>query len=116
MAALPLPPESFHFWMVMAVIPTSLYALTLGCKKHQKVSIVIYGAIGLVLLLIAVLLGEHYLGEVGEKALTVVGALIISFAHFNNFKLCQQQDNCGCPSSKQENSKQESIKETANEH
>jgi hypothetical protein len=29
--------EAFHFWMVVAVIPISLFALQMGCKKHKKI-------------------------------------------------------------------------------
>jgi acid stress-induced BolA-like protein IbaG/YrbA len=29
--------EAFHFWMVVAVIPISLFALQMGCKKHKTV-------------------------------------------------------------------------------
>ncbi|MDB2409181.1 MerC domain-containing protein [Pseudomonadales bacterium] len=31
-----LEDEASHFWMLAAVVPTSLFALTLGCKKHKK--------------------------------------------------------------------------------
>ena len=34
-SALQIENEAFHFWMLAAVIPTSLYALSMGCKKHQ---------------------------------------------------------------------------------
>ncbi|MTI12948.1 MerC domain-containing protein, partial [Sansalvadorimonas verongulae] len=35
LTVLNLENELFHVGMVAFVIPTSLYALTLGCKKHQ---------------------------------------------------------------------------------
>ncbi|REL27735.1 MerC domain-containing protein [Thalassotalea euphylliae] len=97
LAVLPMAQESFHFWMVMAVLPTSIYALTLGCKKHRNTSVVAYGLAGLAALLAAVLLGEHLLGEVGEKLLTTIGASIIAVAHFKNFSLCRSHDKCACP-------------------
>ena len=97
LAALPIHHESFHMWMVIAVIPTSIYALTLGCKKHNKLSVFIYGLVGLSCLIAAVLLGESYIGEAGEKALTVIGAAIIAFSHWKNFQLCQKHSQCPCP-------------------
>jgi hypothetical protein len=96
-----LKSESFHLWMIVAVIPSSIYALALGCKKHAQKSVFIIGALGLTSLLLAITLGHDILHESGEKALTIVGALLITFAHIRNFKLCKHQDNCGCKSSSQ---------------
>jgi len=96
--ALGLTSESFHFWMVISVIPSSIYALSLGCKKHKNISIVIIGLLGLSFLTLAIFLGHNLLGELGEKALTLIGSLLISFAHIKNFKLCHHQDHCKCSS------------------
>jgi len=93
-----LTSESFHLWMVMAVIPSSIYALVLGCKKHAKIYIVVIGALGLSCLLLALLLSPILLNEIGEKILTVIGALLIVFSHVKNFKLCRTADNCLCHS------------------
>lgn len=90
--------ENFHFWMVVTVLPSSIIALALGCKKHSTISIFIIGAIGLSCLLLAFILGGAILGEAGEKILTLIGAVIIAFSHLKNFKLCQHSDNCDCPS------------------
>ncbi|WDE05092.1 MerC domain-containing protein [Thalassomonas viridans] len=99
-AALPLEQETFHLWMVVAVIPTSIYALTLGCKKHKKLSVLSGGLIGLAGLIAAVLFGESQLGEAGEKLLTVAGATLIALAHYKNFQLCHHLSQCPCPDSK----------------
>ena len=69
--------------MVIAVIPISIYALTLGCKKHKTFSILSLGLLGLVCLVSAVLLGESRIGEAGEKILTG-GAILIG--HYKNFQ------------------------------
>lgn len=94
--ALPLQSEAFHFWMVIVVIPTSLYALTLGCKRHKRYQVVGLGIAGLSCLLLALAL-EHSLGEVGEKVLTLAGAALISLGHYFNYRLCQQHNDCACP-------------------
>ncbi len=91
-----LASEDVHFWLVLIVIPSSVLALALGCKKHAKLSVFLTGTLGLTCLLLTFYLGGAILGEFGEKALTVVGSLIIAFAHIQNFKLCKKQDNCGC--------------------
>lgn len=84
-------PESFHFWMVVAVIPTSIYAITAGYKKHQNLSVPIIAVIGLATLLCSVILGEHLLGEIGEKLVTTIGAVIVAYSHYQNFTLCKDQ-------------------------
>lgn len=91
-----LTSESFHFWMIVAVIPSSIYALALGCKKHAKFSIFIVGTLGLTCLLLAFFFGHDLLGDIGEKSLTLIGALLITYSHIMNFKLCHQSDDCSC--------------------
>lgn len=84
-----LNPEAFHFLMVILVVPTSVYAFTLGYKKHRQLAITLYAVVGLATLISSVILGEHYLGELGEKLVTVIGAGILAFAHYKNFTLCK---------------------------
>ncbi len=97
MTALQLDSEAFHLWMVMAVLPLSLYALTMGCRQHKHYRLLLLGGIGLVLLVVAVLLGEAMLGETGEKILTLFGASLIAVGHAWNFRLCRQHVECCCP-------------------
>jgi len=97
MAALSLDDEAFHLWMLLAVMPISVFALTMGCKKHRRYHIVLTGSIGLFILAMTVFLGHEMLGETGEKALTLVGASIIALGHFWNYRLCNTHKNCECP-------------------
>ncbi len=87
--ALNLSDEAFHQWMVIAVIPISLFALTLGCKQHQSRNVFVLISSGLGLLLAAALFGHDLLGEAGEKALTVLAASLIAAGHLLNHRLCQ---------------------------
>lgn len=89
--ALYLGDEQFHLWLLVAVVPTSLFALTIGCKKHRDLRVILLGAIGLVILVLSALLGHGVLGEIGEKAATTVGACLIAAGHILNHRLCQQQ-------------------------
>ena len=105
MVALQLDNEAFHLWMVVAVLPSSVYALTLGCKQHKRYRLLVFGFIGLTLLVMAVVLGEERIGEAGEKILTVLGAGFIAVGHWFNFRLCQVQKNrdCVCLNDKNKN-------------
>ncbi len=97
MAALQLDNEKFHLWMIVAVIPTSIYALTLGCKQHKQSHVLAVGAMGLLFLLLAIVIDERLLGEVGERMFTLIGAGFIALGHYRNYRLCQQHaDNCKC--------------------
>ena len=96
-SALPLTDEIFHVWMVIAVIPISTYALTMGCKNHKRYQIILIGSIGLLVLCVVAFFGHDLLGEELEKAFTVIGAIIIATAHIWNYRLCQLQNMCACP-------------------
>ena len=97
MTALGLANEAFHLWMILGVIPTSLYALTLGCKKHKHSHLLLIGLAGLTFLLAAIVIPEALLGEWGERGLTLMGAAILALGHFKNYRLCQSHNRCGCP-------------------
>jgi len=96
LAALPLADEAFHLWMVIAVIPVSAYALTMGCTKHKRYHLLLIGGIGLALLIAASFLGHDLLGETWEKTLTISGAVVIAAGHVLNYRLCQLQYKCEC--------------------
>ena len=97
LAALQFDDEAFHVWMVLAVIPTSVYALTMGCKQHKRYRLLILGLFGLLFLLSAVLPGEDIIGQFWEKALTVTGTTIIALGHYWNYRLCRHEDYYVCP-------------------
>ena len=106
LVALKLNNEAFHFWMVVAVIPSSGYSLTLGCKQHKRYRLLILGLIGLILLVMALVLREDSIGQAGEKIFTVLGAGFIAVGHWFNFRLCQAQKHrdCSCLNDKHGNS------------
>lgn len=97
LTALQLDNEAFHHWMLIAVLPTSIYALVMGCKKHKRYQLLFLGFTGLMLLVLAVLLGKETIGEYGEKILTLLGAILIASGHYLNFRLCQKHTDCACP-------------------
>lgn len=96
-AALNLEDEAFHLWMLIAVIPTGLFALTLGCRKHRNYRVLILGITGLSVLIASAWLGHDLLGETGEKITTVLGACLVAAGHILNYRLCQRNQ-CECHS------------------
>ena len=92
-----LASEEAHLWLLVAVIPISVYALTMGCRKHQQFNIMFLGLIGLALLIIAAWLGHDILGEIGEKTILTIGAAVIALSHLLNQRQCRRVS-CECNS------------------
>lgn len=88
LAATPLRDEAFHKLMLIAVLPASIIALAIGCRKHKNWRVGSAGVIGLAILIATAFLGHDLLGENGEKIATLIGATIISFGHIQNHRLC----------------------------
>ena len=94
LAGLHLHDEAFHLWLVVAILPMSIFALTLGCKKHKRYRVLVLGGIGLFVLVLTVALGHDRLGESWEKTLTVIGASFVALSHILNYRLCKEKDHC----------------------
>ena len=84
-AALPIADERVHLLLVLLVLPTSTVALTMGCRQHGLKHILAWGLTGIAILVLAAGLGEGFLGEYGEKILTVVGSVLVAVGHILNF-------------------------------
>ncbi len=80
--------EKFHLLMLIGVLPSSVIALTMGCRKHKEWSVVILGLIGLAVLTFTAIFGHDLFGHTGEKYFTLLGATIIAYSHIRNHKLC----------------------------
>ena len=92
MGATFLEDEAFHFWLLFLVVPTSIFSLWLGCRKHGRLEVPIMGAFGLCLLLVIVTLGADVLGKIPERISTVAGAALIALAHLRNMKACKKAE------------------------
>ena len=87
--------QSLHYIILFAAIPVSLYALISGFTNHKTAYFLTIGIFGLFVLILAVALGESFLGELGEKTLTLVGSILVVYAHFKNHQVCKELD-CSC--------------------
>ena len=84
--------ETFHVLLLWLVIPLSLVALALGCRKHGNRLVVVLGLVGLTFLVAAAGLGHDILGEAGERTVTLIGATAIAAGHMRNYALCRRVD------------------------
>ena len=84
--------EFVHKLIVIIAVPVSIYALNLGYKNHKTASFFILGITGLCILILVVILGESILGEFGEKGLTLLGSIMVAYAHYRNHQVCRKLD------------------------
>lgn len=91
--------EQFHQILILLIVPISLIALTLGCRKHARISVAAWGGAGMLLLVSAAFFAHDLIGETGEQLLTLLGASVIAYGHWLNYRLCRQLD-CQCGSTK----------------
>lgn len=92
LASLPMGDEGFHLVLVFAVLPTSVIALSIGCRRHRQWRVLAWGFAGLTVLVFTALFGHELLGEHLEKWATVCGAILVATSHFMNFRRCQAVD------------------------
>lgn len=90
LSVLPVSEELFHTLLLYLVIPVSIFAMVMGCKKHKSYNIIFYGALGLSILLVSAIYGHDLFSESGEIAATLVGTSVLSFGHIKNQKLCKE--------------------------
>ena len=89
LAVLPFDDEHFHQLLVVVVLPTSLFALGMGCRRHHQWRIFAWGGAGLLVLTLAALLGHEILGEHLEKVVTLTGTSLVAAGHFMNYRRCR---------------------------
>jgi len=88
-----LADEMFHFAMLVLVVPTSAFAMTLGCRKHKDGLTLLFGTLGMLILLFAAFAGHDLVDETGERILTLAGSIVLIIGHLRNFSRCRQS-NC----------------------
>lgn len=85
--------EEFHRFLVIFVLPVSLVALFIGCRRHRDPVVLALGSLGLISLVSIAHLGHDLFGEDGEKAATIISGMILGIGHLRNYKLCRR-DRC----------------------
>ena len=88
--------ELVHYILLFLAIPVSVYALFTGARNHLRYSYFALGLVGISSLIFAVTIGVVFWGEFGEKFFTTIGALVVAFSHYKNFKLCREVDCDSC--------------------
>ena len=82
--------HEFHEALMYFILPTSLIAFTLGCKRHNDDIVKLGGVCGIFILLIAIVLHEY--SEVLSIIMTLFASSLLIFTHLRNRTLCSSED------------------------
>lgn len=85
-----LDEKFFHLIMLVFILPTSLIALTLGCRHHKDALTIGLGGLGLTILTLTALFGHTWFGLSGERIVTTIGGIILAASHIQNYRCCRQ--------------------------
>ena len=82
--------HGFHESLMYFILPTSVIAFTLGCKRHNDDMVKLGGICGIFVLLIAIAL--HDFSEALSIILTLFASSLLIFTHLRNRTLCSNHD------------------------
>ena len=82
--------EIIHYAILFIAIPVSLYALNKGYKNHKTKNLFFIGITGILILVVAIMLPDSAYQEQFEKILTVLGSILVVYAHYKNYKACKE--------------------------
>ena len=88
--------ELIHYLLLFIAIPVSIYALITGAKNHSNFTFLVMGIVGIISLIFAVTIGVELWDESGEIVFTSIGASLVAFSHYKNYKLCREVDCNSC--------------------
>ena len=83
--------ERFHAILLWFLLPTSLIALTLGCRRHHDTWVIALGGAGLLLLVAAVVV-VHDFGVAAERVVSITGSVALVLGHVRNQRLCREEE------------------------
>ena len=112
--------QDFHLWMIILVLPTTVFAVFMGCRSHKDRLVLALSAIGLSILLLALIQERACYASEGDVAvssadceicsrdiaaepipmhagvwLNAIGGFFLASAHIRNFRLCRKSS-CDC--------------------
>ena len=93
--ALSIDNEFIHNFILFLAIPISSYALIAGYRNHKTLNFLFIGFAGLFMLISAIIFNVILFEELGEKALTFLGSVLVIYSHYKNYQTCKNID-CSC--------------------
>ena len=77
----------FHAQLLIVLIPVSLFAFTLGFRRHANQAIIAGGIAGISLLFIGGTVAHANLGLLADSLLTMAGSIVLAASHYFNNRL-----------------------------
>ncbi len=79
----------FHQFIIVFILPVSIFALVTGFRNHGQITPIVLGSIGLTILVFTALFAEYlisrqFLPLKGETVLTILGGIIHAAGHIAN--------------------------------
>ena len=88
---LPLPGmlanEHFHAQVLAVVLPVSMVAIAYGFRRHGIRGILVWGAIGMLLLILGGTIVHTSFCVVADSIVTIAGGLTLAVTHYLNSRL-----------------------------
>ena len=88
--------ELVHYLLLLIAVPISFYALINGARNHSNFIYLVSGIVGIISLIFAVTMGVDLWDESGEIVFTSIGASLVAFSHYKNYKLCREVECDSC--------------------
>ena len=85
--------DHLHMQMLVLVIPVSVVALALGFRRHRRLSVIIAGVTGLLIITLGGTIAHEHYGLFTDRLLTIAGSLLLAFTHYRNFRLSRHVAN-----------------------
>lgn len=79
-----------HAQMLIVVLPLSIFALSVGFRRHRSLRVAAAGTAGMLLLTIGGTIAHDHYGLLADRLLTILGALTLATAHFYNSALSRR--------------------------
>ncbi|GLR71582.1 MerC domain-containing protein [Agaribacter marinus] len=82
-----LTDEAFHLWLIIFVVPLSLFTISWGYRQHRNKKTLILALIGLMLIIVSAAIGHDTFGHTAEVLISIAGSTLIVWGHLKNMKL-----------------------------
>ncbi len=81
-----LASHAFHLMLLGFILPVSLVAFGLGYRLHRNATTLVFGAVGLTILVVAYVLEHNGLGHLPAALITSTGGLFLIAGHLINIR------------------------------
>ena len=81
--------DHFHEVLLALLLPISAIAFGIGFRRHQNRSVLVRGAVGMLVITFAATYAHSELTAVAESVINIAGSLILILAHRDNVRLAR---------------------------